>query len=243
MTEETYSILNDPIYDPVVLYLLKNLSPEYKNERIPNQKLQESSFQFLKGLNLYSGAGEEEQGFEAGLNADDINFRNSIKKLKENGIIDLEDGKVLLTEAGLEIYELMVDQLNQKSTVDVLNYFKKYLNNLEEKMEDASEKNEKKQKEMVKSLRKFGGQLNQHFPNYLSKLESDILKALYRIGFFDKEKILKFADGRNRNSIYNALRKMELKGFVLNTGKGYVNYELTKIGKNQARILIADEYP
>lgn len=243
MKENTFSILNDPIYKPVVLYFTKSLTYDSGDGRISEKKLQDLSFQFLRNLDVYQDSKGDTQGFEAGLNVDDINFRNSIENLKENGIIDVEDGKVLLTEAGLEIYEVMVDQLNQISTIDVLNYFKKHLNNVEKKIENSSEKNEKKQKEMVKTLRKFGGQIDQHFPNYLSNLESDILKALYRIGCFDKDKILKFSGKRHRNSIYNALKKMESKGFVFNTGKGYVNYKLTKIGKNQARILIADEYP
>ncbi|MFW6173516.1 MAG: hypothetical protein ACOC5T_07220 [Elusimicrobiota bacterium] len=41
----------------------------------------------------------------------------------------------------------------------------------------------------------------------------------------------------NRNSIYNALKILEEKGFIKNYGRGKVEYKLTKLGEVQARWL------
>lgn len=89
----------------------------------------------------------------------------------------------------------------------------------------------------------MGSQFTQHFPYMLSPLEEKLLFYLYRTRRFKAKQIKGLCkiggplDGYNRNSIYNALKVLENKGFVINKGHGKVEYMLTKIGEAQAKWL------
>ena len=78
--------------------------------------------------------------------------------------------------------------------------------------------------------------MDQHFPNFLSRLEKKLLFAIIKNKEFTSNEINLFSDGYcHRNSVHNALKRMEKKGFVKNYGQGHVKYKLTKIGEAQAK--------
>lgn len=85
-------------------------------------------------------------------------------------------------------------------------------------------------------MKKIGSQMDQYLPNFLAPLEMILLVLLYRKGTFTTNEINESLKGRyNRGSIYNALTSMKEKGFVEDLGSGKKKYQLTGIGKKQAK--------
>ena len=235
------SLESDFVYSPLIVLSIQQYAKRYNENKIPNEIIYNTSYRYLQNLGMFADRKEDDPtSYAASLNIYNIIYEDSIKKLEENGIVEIEDGKVLLTESGLKVYELLMKQLQNISTVDLLKFFSDGISKFNEKIDRQSEKVTKERKELVTSLRRIGSQMDQHFPNYLSTLETQLLCGIYhnKDKNFAKDEIRKFSDRMREyhpNSVYNTLKRMEKKGFVKNYGHGLVEYKLTKLGKAQAK--------
>jgi len=70
-------------------------------------------------------------------------------------------------------------------------------------------------------------------PEELTKLEKDILCAIYRTKKFTQDEIRMFPRGRcHRNHLYKVLRDLSDRGLIKDKGSGKKHYVLTEHGKN-----------
>lgn len=234
------SLKSDFVYSPLIVLSIQQHGERYNENKIPNETVYDISYRYLQNLGIFADEEDNYTGYAAGLNIYDLIYEDSIKKLEETGIIEIEDEKVLLTESGLRMYDMLMNQLPNISAVDVLKFLSDEISKFNEKVDLQSEKVAKERKELITSLRSIGSQMDQHFPNILSTLEKQLLCAIYRSKEkkFAKVEIKKFkylVKGEYNNSPYNALKRMEKKGFVKNYGQGLVEYKLTKLGEAQAK--------
>ena len=231
------SLESDFVYSPLIVLSIQQYAKRYNENKIPNEIIYNTSYRYLQNLGMFADRKEDDPtSYAASLNIYNIIYEDSIKKLEENGIVDIEDGKVLLPESGLKIYNMLMEQLHNSSKVDLLNFFSDEISKFNEKIDRQSEKVTKERKELVTSLRRIGSQMDQYFPNFLSRLEKKLLFAIIKNKEFTSNEINKFSAGFcHGNSTRNALKRMESNGFVKNYGHGLVEYKLTKLGKAQAK--------
>jgi DNA-binding MarR family transcriptional regulator len=157
---------------------------------------------------------------------DDI--RETLKKNDGQEYYTLAEKGVLM--AGFFEY---IELLSRYDILDVL--YKRLSQPHEKILDELSEEHGY----MISTIIKLESQIDQHLPTLISPLEEQILCSMYRRGKFSQEEIREFPKGKyHRNSVYNALKRMQKKGLVMNTGKGYVHYLLTEIGEKQAKWLI-----
>lgn len=232
---------SDFVYSPLIVLSIQQHAERYNENKIPNETVYDISYRHLQNLGIFADEEDNYTGYAAGLNIYDLIYEDSIKKLEKTGIIEIEDEKLLLTESGLRVYDMLMDKLQKISAVDVLKFFSDEISKFNEKVDLQAEKVAKERKELITSLRKIGGQMDQHFPNYLSRFEKQLLCYIYnnKGDELTKDGIQKFISLMklkcHKNTPYNTLKNLEKKGFVKNCGEGLIRYKLTKLGKAQAK--------
>jgi len=232
--------MNDTVFSPLILLSLHRYLKKHKEGEPQSSIIYSLTLQTLGKLDFFPPVKPDPTSFAMGIHIYNPIFEKSIKQLEEQGLVEREDKKLVLTDDGFKILESLIRRFKTHTSLDVFQFLDEEIDTFNENFTSQSKAIIKGRKEIITHLRKIGSQMDQHFPNYLSKLEKQLLCYIYngKKDEFTKVEIRKFSDRLKEyhpNSVYNTLKRMESKGFIRNHGQGHVSYKFTKLGRVQAR--------
>jgi predicted transcriptional regulator len=232
--------MDDPVFSPLILLSIHRYLKEHKEREPQSSIIYNLTLQTLGKLDFFPPAKPDPTSFAMGIHIYSPIFENSIKQLEEQGLVEREDKKLVLTDDGFKVMKSLVSRFKAPKSPDIFQILDEEISTFNENSTIQAKVIIKGHKEIITQLRKIGSQMDQHFPNYLSTLETQLLCVIYRSENkkCTKKEIKKFTylmKNYNKNSPYKALKSLEKKGFLKNYGEGLVSYELTKLGKVQAK--------
>lgn len=233
--------MDDTVFSPLILLSLHRYLKKHKEREPQSSVIYNLTLQTLGKLDFFPPAEPDPTSFAMGIHIYSPIYENSIKQLEDQGLVEREDEKLVLTEDGFKVMKSLVSRFNAPKSPDIFQILDEEIGTFNENSAIQSKVIIKGHKEIITQLRKIGSQMDQHFPDYLNKFQKQLLCFIYNnknreITTEGYNKFTNFMKLKcHKNSPYNTLKILEEKGFIKNYGEGHICYKLTKLGRVQAR--------
>jgi hypothetical protein len=242
---------NDPVFSPLILFSLENYLKRTRESGTQSKTIYNFTLQTLEKLDFFPPDESDPSSFTIGVHIYNPIYENSIKQLEEQGLVEREDKKLLLTEDGFKVLKLLISQFKTTTSFDILKFIEEEIDGFNENLTIQSKIIMKGHKEIIALIRQIGSQIHQYSPNYpkLTSYQKKLLYWLYKLGEIQKWKMIELCqsgaplEGHNWKSLYDSFDRLKDKGLVIKTKKRkeIIKYTLSKVGKDKAKSYV-DNY-